>query len=263
MSRLGEIKPKMILNDLKSAYLRKNLFFFLSEKQKLEIIKYNKELQSNLFVDIYDYMYFSRVDRCELIIDKNGKGEQTYFHSHIVYEGDFLHGKKNGKIKKYSYKFYDKNDKKLIFEGEYKNGLRDGKGKEYYENGKLKFEGEFLNGNVLNGKGYNIKGELDYEIINGNGYIKEYDEKRNYLIYEGEYKNMKRNGKGKEYNYDGKIIFEGEYLDGKRWNGKGYNNQSEIEYEIKNGKGNKYKIKVYDYGELTMVKEKNIMIMEN
>ena len=28
--------------------------------------------------------------------------------------------------------------------------------------------------------------------------------------------NGKRNGKGKEYDKDGNIIFEGEYLDGKR-----------------------------------------------
>ena len=34
----------------------------------------------------------------------------------------------------------------LIFEGEYLNGKRNGKGKEYYDNGKLEFEGEFING---------------------------------------------------------------------------------------------------------------------
>ena len=35
--------------------------------------------------------------------------------------------------------------------------------------------------------------------------------------------NGKRNGKGKEYNHElyNKLIFEGEYLNGKRWNGKG------------------------------------------
>ena len=34
------------------------------------------------------------------------------------------------------------------------------------------------------------------------------------LIFEGEYLNGKRNGKGKEYNKEGKLIFEGEYLNG-------------------------------------------------
>ena len=36
------------------------------------------------------------------------------------------------------------------------------------------------------------------------------------LIFEGEYLNGKRNGKGKEYNFYGKLIFEGEYLNGER-----------------------------------------------
>ena len=36
----------------------------------------------------------------------------------------------------------------IIFEGEYLNGKRNGKGKEYnYYNGKLEYEGEYLNGN--------------------------------------------------------------------------------------------------------------------
>ena len=40
----------------------------------------------------------------------------------------------------------------MIFEGEYLNGRKNGKKKEYYDNGKIKFEGEYLNG-VRNGKG--------------------------------------------------------------------------------------------------------------
>ena len=41
------------------------------------------------------------------------------------------------------------------------------------------------------------------------------------LIFEGEYLNWKRwNGKGKEYNNLGELIFEGEYLNGKKWNKK-------------------------------------------
>ena len=46
-----------------------------------------------------------------------------------------------GKVKEYYY------DDKLKFEGEYLNGERNGKGKEYDYNGKLRFEGEYLNGN--------------------------------------------------------------------------------------------------------------------
>ena len=47
--------------------------------------------------------------------------------------------------------------------------------------------------------------------------MKEYDYHYDYLIYEGEYLNKKRNGKGKEYNeFSNKIKFEGEYSNGKR-----------------------------------------------
>ena len=37
--------------------------------------------------------------------------------------------------------------------------------------------------------------------------------------------------------YNGELIFEGEYLNGKRWNGKGYNKKGIIDFEIKNGNG--------------------------
>ena len=58
-----------------------------------------------------------------------------------------------------------------------------------------------------------------YKINGINGYGEEYNQKTNYLIFEGEYLKGKRNGKGKEYNNDGKLIFEGEYLNGEK-NGK-------------------------------------------
>ena len=58
-----------------------------------------------------------------------------------------------------------------------------------------------------------------YKIIDKNGFGKEYELDTNILIFEGEYLNGKRNGKGKEYD-DGKLEFEGEYLNDKRY-GKG------------------------------------------
>jgi len=99
-----------------------------------------------------------------------------------------------------------------------------GKGKEY--NGKddsLIFEGEYLNGK-RNGKG------------------KEYN-CNDYLEFEGEYLNGKKNGKGKEYYKDNKIKFEGEFKNRLRWNGKGYDNNNHVAYELKNGKGY---VKEYD-----------------
>ena len=37
----------------------------------------------------------------------------------------------------------------MIYEGEYLNGKRNGKGKEYDSDGELKFEGEYLNGKKM------------------------------------------------------------------------------------------------------------------
>ena len=51
-----------------------------------------------------------------------------------------------------------------------------------------------------------------YELKEGNGTVKEYN--NDILVFEGEYLNGKRNGKGKEYNSNGTVDFEGEYEDG-------------------------------------------------
>ena len=49
------------------------------------------------------------------------------------------------------------------------------------------------------------------------------------MIYEGEYLNGERNGKGKEYDNDGNLIFEREFIKGKRFNGK----EKEYDYRCK------------------------------
>ena len=85
----------------------------------------------------------------------------------------------------------------------------------------LIFEGEYLNGKRWNGKIYNEKNRILYELKEGKGYLKKYNYD-NKLKFEGEYINGKKNGKGKEYYDNDKLLFEGEYLNGKRWNGKGY-----------------------------------------
>ena len=95
------------------------------------------------------------------------------------------------------------------------------------------------------------------------GKIKEYNSINDQLIFEGEYSNGKKEGKGKEYYYDEKIsnefqtIFEGEYKEGKR-NGKGKeyyincNGYERIifEGEYLNGKRNGKGKEFYDNGKL-------------
>ena len=107
---------------------------------------------------------------------------------------------------------------KLRFEGEYLYNFKL-KGKEYIRE-ILEYEGDFIYNQKWNGKGYDKKGNIIYELNNGNGKSKEYD-KDGRLMFEGEYLNGKRTGKGKEYDFLGKLDFYGEYLNGKKWNGMG------------------------------------------
>ena len=86
------------------------------------------------------------------------------------------------------------------------------------------FEGYYLEGKKWNGKGYDAKNNVIYELNNGKGYIKEYDFHNSELIFEGYYENGQRNGKGKEYDSAGNLIFDGEFKNGKKLNGNLYNN---------------------------------------
>ena len=267
---------------------------------------------------------------------KNGKGkEYSLYDNKLIFEGEYLNGKRHGEGKEYDFFGYSvfegeyKNNKKwngkgyhrnkliyeikdgkgiikelnnddhIKFEGEYMDGQLNGKYKEYFDDGSLLFEGECLNGKKWNGKGYDLKNNIVYEINNGKGYIKQYGmlnfkeclffegdfvngEKNGYykdyiagkLSFECEYKNGKKNGKGKKYNYktggvifegeylydwkikgkgfiEGKLEYEGEYFFEKKWNGKGYDKNGNIIYILKNGTGkvkeyNKYEFLVYD-----------------
>ena len=175
----------------------------------------------------------------------NGVGIEKYVKT-LIFQGEYKNGKYwNGKGIDYEIKngkgFIKERNiyGQVVYEGEYLNGLRNGKGKEINFKGNILFEGEYYNGQRWNGKlkeyesiGWEERLLFEGEVKNGklNGKCKEYNFKK--LKFEGEYLNGKRNGKGKEYDYDEKLKFEGEYLEGKR-NGKGkeYYNNGTLEYE--------------------------------
>ena len=167
------------VDGIKSIYILKRLFYLLNKRKFLEMVRYNKVIQGKAGINIEDY---KREGNKIKIGEKNGLGKEFRLNTNI-----------------------------LLFEGEYINGKKNGKGKEYYENGQIKFEGVYLKGKKLEGKGYDKDGN---EV----------------LILE-------KNGKGKEYYKNKKLLFEGEYFNGKKWNGKGYNPSGEKEYELSCGKG--------------------------
>ena len=102
----------------------------------------------------------------------------------MIYEGEYLNGKRHGKGKEY----YDSG--KLRFDGEYLKGKRHGKGKEYDFLGNLIYKGKLLNDKRWDGVGYDDYKNIVYELKEGKGYIKEI--------------------------YKGIIYFEGNILNGKK-----------------------------------------------
>ena len=188
--------------------------------------------------------------------ERNGKGKEYYENGKLKFEGEYINGLRNGKGVEYydngTLKFvgeylndnqwngegyYSKygniynlkegkgfikeyfNEQK-IFEGEYKNGEKNGYCKEYYKDGMIKFEGQYFYGKKWTGDGYDANNNIKYKIKEGRGYVKTYFYYTARLLFEGEYINGEINGKGKEYDENGRIKYEGEYLNGLR-NGKG------------------------------------------
>ena len=204
--------------------------------------------------------------------ERNGYGKEYDENNNIIFEGQYLDGKRWEGFGK------ETNDKAIMFSGEYKNGKRNGAGKEYYcdknsikfngnyldgersgkgieyfENGKIKFIGDFFKGGYNNGKGYNMKREEIFEIKNGEGNIKIYNN-MNEIEFEGEYKSYKYwtgkksiykdkalkievlYSKGeiiklKEYSpYTGNLEFEGDVINGILKKGKEYED-NEVVFE--------------------------------
>ena len=216
-----------IENSIKSLNNIKKIFSHISEKRKLGIIIYNKKLLNKLNVYIENYKKISGKYKTGGI---NGHGKEYLIDTNIlIYEGEYLNKKRHGLGKEYS-----KNGV-LLYEGEYLNGKRHGLGKEYSKDGELIFEGEYINGKYFNGKGFNI---MECDVKGGKGKVKLYYQINPKLLkFEGEIINGEINGKGTEYDTNRNIIFIGEYKNGKKWNGKGYNN---LDLELINGNG-KYK----------------------
>ena len=155
-----------MLKKIESSYFSKIIFSFVKEKNKLKALKYNKYVQKQMNISLFNYKFYSGR---YIIYESKGKGkEYDGFNDELKFKGEYLNGERNGKGKEYKYG-------KLKFKGEYLNGKRNGKGNEYLY-GILIFKGEYLIGK-RNGKG------------------KEHH--WNSMEFEGEYLNGKRKGERK------------------------------------------------------------------
>ena len=140
-----------------------------------------------------------------------GKGEIYFKNGNMKYIGEFVNDKKEG-IGKYFFSdrefFFIENKKKFYLEkgdyyiGRWLNNTMNGKGQLYLNDGRIKYEGDFVN-NKFQGHG-------KYLFEDGQYYI-------------GQFFNDMQHGKGKIYDKNDKLIFEGDFInDHIEGNGKFY-----------------------------------------
>ena len=112
-----------MLKNIRSYYFHMKVFSYMPEERKLKMLKYNKTLQSYLNIGIINYMHFKNK---YIVYDTKGIGkEYDYYSGKLIYEGEYLHGERNGK------------------------------GKEYFYNGEFEYEGEYINGEKIENKEFN------------------------------------------------------------------------------------------------------------
>ena len=135
----------------------------------------------------------------------------VYLEDGSVYEGEYKHGKPNGKGSMTSY------DNKTIYDGDWVNGKREGIGKliisdEYNYTGP--FENDYFSGTggvLCDNKGNIYEGDFEKGKFEGYGHYK----MSNGDTYIGEFKEGKFNGKG-QYNDKEGNLFDGEFKQGKK-----------------------------------------------
>ena len=106
-----KVKKISLKNDIKSPLILKKVFSFLYENIKYEILKHNKNYQNFFSLNIDSYKKLSGRYKRDGI---NGFGQEFLLEDDdLIFEGEYLNGKRNGKGKEYYY------DKKVEYEGEY------------------------------------------------------------------------------------------------------------------------------------------------
>ena len=164
----------------------------------------------------------------------NGKGKKFDKYGNIIYDGEIINGKANGKgILYYKNGYY--------YVGQWLNDKKNGKGTIYDKNGNVNYEGDFVNGKfegygkgfcengdyyigqwlggLKNGKGIlyykngNVKYEGDFVNDKFQGYGKYIDKDGNYYI--GYWMNNLKHGQGILFNKNGNIIYGGIFFNDK------------------------------------------------
>ena len=193
-----------MIDRIKSKYIVEYIFSFLTENDKLDLIRYNKILMNKLSININDY---KKLSDSIISTDENGISKLHLLKNNLLlFEGKYINGKREGKGKSYQLILSEQ-----TIEGKYKIFHKFEGHKEEYNFGNFMFKDEQNEGFI---------------IIKDNKYI--YERKLDYI---GEYLNGKRHGYGKEYDEDGVLWFEGLYEFNKRKKGKEYFDEENVLFE--------------------------------
>ena len=86
-----------MLGKIQSTEFIKKLFDNIEEKTRLKLVKYNKELKKKLEINIDT---FKEISGKYIVYESGGKAKEYCISTEkLVYDGDYLNGKRNGKGK--------------------------------------------------------------------------------------------------------------------------------------------------------------------
>ena len=89
-------KTNYQIDGIKYQSITKHILPHLHENKKLEIIRYNKKLQKENNISLLNYKFLSNK---YIKYESNKKGKEFDFYGKLKFEGEYLNGKRNGKIK--------------------------------------------------------------------------------------------------------------------------------------------------------------------
>ena len=87
-----------MLEKIRSSYILNIFFKYIDEKQKLKLVKYNKNLQEKIKISIINYIHFTGK---YIIYESNVKGKEYFKNGKLSFEGEYINGKRNGKGKEW------------------------------------------------------------------------------------------------------------------------------------------------------------------
>eukprot|EP01091_Cochliopodium_minus_P008760 TRINITY_DN2038_c0_g1_i1.p1 TRINITY_DN2038_c0_g1~~TRINITY_DN2038_c0_g1_i1.p1 ORF type:complete len:1330 (-),score=374.41 TRINITY_DN2038_c0_g1_i1:37-3537(-) len=179
------------------------------------------------------YLFYGKlIDR-----EPHGEGQEMDRHRNIVWSGEWLKGVK--KLGKGRTRYIDVDGIEWDYTGEIIDSKpKDGDIEIFNLSKKCKYEGKFFNGRA-NGRGRRIDekknvlwdGEFrDGKEWIGRGFCEWVDEGNFSWIYNGELFNGNPHGMGKKLDERNHVLWEGEWMEGKEWNGQGITENNEFTF---------------------------------